>query len=164
MSAATAMGAWTERLGWRASHEPVPSEEGFGIVRLIIAGSRKLNDAKVVIPAIAEAVGNLEAMTEQKVAEVVSGCARGIDTLGEKWAHQAGLPVKQFPANWGQHGRAAGPIRNRQMAANADALLAVWDGKSKGTANMILEAELRGLHIMQVVIEFGEQPHRGRSE
>ena len=124
-------------------------------MRLIIAGSRKLTDAKVVIPAISEAVDNIETMIEQSITEVVSGCANGIDSLGEEWARQAGIPVKQFPANWDQHGKAAGPIRNRQMAANADALLAIWDGKSRGTANMIREAEARGLPVMQIVIEFG---------
>jgi hypothetical protein len=58
--------------------------------------------------------------------------------------------VKEFPANWVEHGRAAGPIRNGQMADYADALIAVWDGKSKGTGNMINQARENRLPLPRV--------------
>lgn len=51
-----------------------------------------------------------------EVSEVVCGKAKGIDTLGEMWAKQRSIPVAEFPANWERHGRAAGPIRNAEMA------------------------------------------------
>jgi len=84
--------------------------------------------------------------------EIVSGAARGIDQLGEEWAEAQGLPVKRFPANWKEHHRAAGPIRNREMAKYADALVAIWDGQSKGTKSMIGLAEKAGIeiHVHQV--------------
>jgi len=66
------------------------------------------------------------------------------DGLAEEWARENGIPIKRFPADWDKHGKAAGPIRNRAMAEYADALLAVWDGESKGTANMILEMHRMG--------------------
>ena len=80
------------------------------------------------------------------ITEIVHGAAVGIDAASyvvceEHW------PIKQFPADWNAHGKAAGPIRNRQMAEYADALIAVWDGKSRGTANMIEEAKKRGLKV-----------------
>lgn len=81
------------------------------------------------------------------VSEVVSGCARGADTLGERWAHDNNIPVRRFPADWDTHGSRAGYLRNIQMAEYADALVAVWDGRSKGTGHMIDIARKRGLHI-----------------
>lgn len=81
------------------------------------------------------------------ISEVVSGGAQGADALGERYAKGAGLPLKVFKADWQANGKAAGPIRNRQMAEYAQALIAIWDGKSAGTKNMIEEARSRGLHV-----------------
>ena len=69
--------------------------------------------------------------------EIVSGTARGADKLGERYADKIKVKVKQFPANWDAHGKAAGYIRNEEMAKYADCLIAFWDGKSKGTKHMI---------------------------
>jgi hypothetical protein len=85
---------------------------------------------------------------QQKVVitEVVSGGATGVDELGEAWAKAQGIPITQFlvsKADWDTYGKSAGPRRNRVMAAYGDALLAIWDGASRGTANMI--AEMRSL-------------------
>jgi len=97
--------------------------------RVIIAGSRDISTYVDVETAMARLVS--------PVAEVVSGTARGVDQLGEQWAHRHNIPVKRFPANWAQHGRRAGMLRNAEMAEYADGLVAVWDGQSPGTANMI---------------------------
>ncbi len=86
------------------------------------------------------------------ITEVVSGCARGADYLGEVFASHCGLQVKRFPADWVTHGRAAGPIRNRQMAEYAEALVLVWDGKSLGSASMRREAQKCGLPIYEHLI------------
>lgn len=77
-------------------------------------------------------------MTGEKITEVVCGLARGADIYGRKWAVcVAGLPVKDFPADWKKYGLAAGPLRNTEMAEYADGLIAFqWDG-SRGTANMV---------------------------
>lgn len=87
--------------------------------------------------------------------EVVSGGATGVDGAGEAWANENGIPIKQFPVTkeeWRTHGKRAGPMRNRKMAEYADGLLAVWDGKSRGTANMINEARRRGLIVRIVTL------------
>jgi len=81
------------------------------------------------------------------VTEVVSGCARGADRLGERWAEQNGIPVKRFPADWDTHGKSAGHMRNREMGLYADALVALWDGQSPGTRGMIEFAKSRGLVV-----------------
>lgn len=72
-----------------------------------------------------------------EITEIVSGCAKGADSLGEEWALEANKPVKRFPAEWHKYKKAAGPIRNMQMGDYADQLIAFWDGESKGTQHMI---------------------------
>lgn len=108
-------------------------------MRTIIAGSRTLNDYRIVAQAMSEFA--------EEVTEVVSGCASGVDQLGEQWAKNHPVRLARFPADWEKYGKSAGPIRNRQMAEYADALVAIWDGKSRGTKNMIEEAKKRGLIV-----------------
>lgn len=108
-------------------------------MKTIIAGSRDLASVDLVEEAFC--------LSDIYVSEVVSGGCRGVDMAGEQWATLQGIPIKRFPADWKTHGRAAGPMRNRQMAKYADALIAIWDGKSKGTKNMIEEAHKAGLVV-----------------
>jgi hypothetical protein len=108
-------------------------------VRTIIAGSRDLNSYTLVVKAVEES-GILPTV-------VLSGGARGIDRQGEKWASQRGIPVEYYPAMWRLWGNSAGFRRNVEMAANADALIAVWDGSSRGTKHMIETALSKGLTV-----------------
>jgi len=109
-------------------------------MKTIIAGSRSITSLEVVEKAIE--------MSRFGISEVVCGGARGVDDLGRKWAGNGNkIPVKMFPADWSGYGYAAGPIRNCEMANYADALIAVWDGRSKGTWHMIKEATKRGLVV-----------------
>lgn len=119
-------------------------------MKVIIAGSRTASYASII-----EAVRS--SGIEGDISEVVCGMAKGADLHGKTYAEGQGLPVKEFPANWAKHGRAAGPIRNRQMAEYADALIAVWHNNSPGTKNMIDEAKARGL---QVFVAEGKELHR----
>jgi len=97
-------------------------------MKVIIAGSRSIKDMMEVRRAIAA--------TDFEITEVVCGGAGGVDTLGEQWAKEKGIPVKRFPAQWSQHGRSAGHVRNALMAQYADAAVLVWDGISPGTFSM----------------------------
>ncbi len=99
-------------------------------MKVIIAGSRNLFPTKL---KISKAIHFLE----WEVTEVICGKARGVDTAGEQWAIALDIPVKYFPANWRRYGKAAGMIRNKEMADYADALLVFWDGRSPGTRGMI---------------------------
>ena len=81
---------------------------------------------------------------------IVSGHASGADALGEHYAQERGYETEIYPADWKTNGRAAGPIRNAQMATVADALIAFWDGKSRGTKNMIDTAKKHNLHVAVV--------------
>lgn len=77
----------------------------------------------------------------------IGGGAKGADELGEKWACENVLKYEKYPADWNKHGKAAGHIRNTQMAKDADVLVAFWDGKSKGTHHMIGTALDHGLEV-----------------
>lgn len=86
--------------------------------------------------------------------EIVCGGAKGIDEAGKRWGHTLSSKdrVKLFPADWDKHGKAAGPIRNREMAQYADALLLIWDGKSRGSANMKSEMQKLGKPVYEVIL------------
>lgn len=78
---------------------------------------------------------------------IVSGMAKGADLLGLAYAISRSIKVKQFPARWDIHGKAAGPIRNKEMVAYSDDLIAFWDGESRGTNNVIKLAKKAGLKV-----------------
>lgn len=118
------------------------------MTNVIIAGSRDFNDALLLSARCSEwaGFGQVGAMFSADIT-VISGDASGADKLGAEWADFHGLEVRHMPADWDQHGRAAGPIRNAKMAEIGDVLLAFWDGKSKGTKNMIENALRKGLEV-----------------
>jgi len=100
-------------------------------MKTIIAGSRSITDMTTVQEAITRSGW------EEKITEVVSGNAVGVDRLGEMWAMRKNIRVKRFLAEWDRYGKSAGMIRNREMAEYGDALILVWDGESKGSRNMM---------------------------
>jgi hypothetical protein len=101
-------------------------------MKTIIAGSRSIVKYDIVKEYIVKANFN--------ITEVVCGMAKGVDLLGKEYAEENDIPIKEFPANWDLYGKRAGHLRNTEMAKYADALIAIWDGKSPGTKNMIDEA------------------------
>lgn len=112
--------------------------------KVIIAGGRDFLDYNL----LKEKVNNIlidKRLTHKIV--IISGCARGADTLGMRYASENILDVDEYPADWDKYGKKAGYMRNVEMAENADALIAFWDGKSKGTKHMIDIATERNLPI-----------------
>ena len=124
---------------WSSGLDKLPDASG-DEVRTIIAGSRHARDFDV-----------FKAMEvcpfSDEISVVISGTARGADQYGESWAEQNNLPIELFPADWKSFGKSAGFIRNKKMAQNADALVAVWDGVSHGTKNMIDTARKMRLRV-----------------
>jgi hypothetical protein len=117
--------------------------------RIIIAGGREIRDYDLIKRAVEESGFQISEVVSgmQKSVDAETGEKFGADWLGIQWANENNIPVKPFPADWKYEGRAAGPIRNRKMAEYADGLIAIWDGKSKGTKNMIEEARKRDLKV-----------------
>ena len=98
-------------------------------MKTIIAGSRTITD----YASFMYAMDNFHI----PITEVISGEAMRIDKLGEYYASRHNIPVKRFPAEWIKYGKKAGYIRNEEMAKYADACIVIWNGNSKGSANMI---------------------------
>lgn len=109
--------------------------------RLIIAGGRDFDDYELLSRHAYEFTHSLDDDT----ITVISGGAKGADSLGERWAAEALLELVVVKAEWDKHGKAAGPKRNQQMAELGTHLLAFWDGQSKGTRDMIDRAVRNGL-------------------
>lgn len=110
--------------------------------RVIIAGGRDFNDYALLKNTMDKLLSNIK-----DDIIVVCGKARGADTLGERYAKEKGYEINYYPANWDLYCKRAGYIRNEQMAQNADALVAFWDGESKGTKHMIDLARKYNLKI-----------------
>ena len=123
-------------------------------MKVIVAGSRTVTDQGYIIEAV-EASGF-------DITEVVSGTAKGVDQMGELYAYEQGIKTSRFPAAWknisvpgavvksnryGKYNAVAGHQRNAKMGDYADALIAVWDGKSKGTLNMVNYMEKLGKEV-----------------
>lgn len=110
-------------------------------MKTIIAGSRK----GVSIDDFLNAIDSLP----WKITEVISGGAEGVDSLAEAWADNKKMPLKIYETDWKKYKSAAGFIRNEEMLkdSGAEALLAIWDGESKGTKHMIKIAQKKGLKV-----------------
>ena len=99
-------------------------------MKVIIAGSRSIDDHNIIFPIINK--------SPFEITEVVSGMAKGVDQVGTAWALYSQTHVQEFIPDW-SIGKHAGFLRNSLMADYADALITIWDGKSKGTEHMISE-------------------------
>lgn len=115
-------------------------------MKTIIAGGRDFNNHELMT----------KVLYHLQITEVVCGMANGADELGRLWAIEHGIPIKEFLANWERYGKAAGHKRNAQMAEYGQCLVAFWDQKSKGTANMIKEAKKRQLEVIVIPYNVSE--------
>lgn len=114
-------------------------------MKTIIAGSRNYNNINSLICAVENC--------NWTITTVISGKAKGVDRLGELWASYHNIPIIEFPADWKRFGKSAGYKRNSQMAENADALIALWNGKSRGTKSMIELAIKKNLLIFVEMVD-----------
>ena len=114
-------------------------------MKLIIAGSRNFDNYE-----LAEKIINFyieRNKIDTKKLEIISGGAKGADKLGERYAKEHNIKLACYKANWVKYGKQAGIVRNSQMAKEGDALIAFWDGISRGTKNMIETALRRKLDV-----------------
>ena len=114
-------------------------------MKVIVAGSRTFSDRALAFAKLDRILANVG----PGECTIVSGGARGADRIGEAYARARGLKCEVFPADWAA-GRGAGYERNQRMAAVADALVAFWDGESRGTADMIRLMQTAGKPVRVV--------------
>lgn len=108
-------------------------------MRTIVAGSRTIKDYSIVKQAIENSGFD--------VTTLISGTADGVDKLAEQWAVENNVTIEQHTEDWNKWGRAAGPVKNQEMADCAEACIIVWDKVSKGTKNMMMQAIKNGLKL-----------------
>ena len=119
--------------------------------KVIIAGSRGFSNYKLLKETCDK---YLREKKKTHNVVVISGHARGADSLGEKYASDEDLDLEIYPADWKKYGKSAGFRRNEQMADIADAVIAFWNGESHGTKHMIDIAEEKGLNVK--VVNYGK--------
>ena len=126
------------------------------MMRIVIAGSRGFEDYALLEQT-------LEHILDKHIepVELVSGHAKGADLLAERFAKENDLPIHIIKPDWKTYGRAAGPIRNRQMLDYAmeelSLVVAFWDGKSKGTKNTIDTAKSLGIPVEIILFSSEER-------
>lgn len=108
-------------------------------MKLIIAGGRDYAPKRKHYRRI------VSTLYDRDVQHVVSGGADGADFFGELIASRHDFAVSYFLADWNKHGKAAGAIRNEEMAQYADGVILLPGGR--GTNNMFEQAEKYGLEI-----------------
>ena len=120
-------------------------------LRIIIAGSRDFNDYELLKKSAIEIITKKTMLPD--LTRIISGGARGADTLGERFANEMGLEISRFIPDWDGLGKRAGYVRNAEMAkfavedGNYGVLIAFWDGQSRGTKHMIDLAKRYGLEV-----------------
>lgn len=117
-------------------------------MRIAVSGSRGITTQALWDTAIAESGFD--------VHNIISGmCKNSPDMLAVAWAQERGIPVYPFAANW-KLGRGAGLARNTDMSKVAEGLVALWDGESRGTLDMIKKCVARGLPVYVVIVKNGK--------
>lgn len=106
-------------------------------MKLLVCGSRSFDNYEALSYA-------LDAIP---VTEIIHGGAKGADTLAAQYAQRRHIPATVVKPDWTRHGKAAGPIRNRQMVDMCSEVLAFWDGKSRGTKSTIDYARKAGKRV-----------------
>lgn len=120
-------------------------------LRVIIAGSRDFGDYELLKKSAIEIITKKTMLPD--LTRIISGGARGADTLGERFANEMGLEITRFIPDWDGLGKRAGYVRNAEMAKFAveddsyGVLIAFWDGQSRGTKHMIDLANKYGLEV-----------------
>ena len=110
-------------------------------MKILVCGSRTYEDVARVCVTLA---GFVE--PEGEPPTIMTGAARGADTIAAREAQGMGLPVELYPADWEKYGSAAGPIRNRLMLDQQPDLVVAF-GEGRGTEDTVREAARRGIPV-----------------
>lgn len=120
-------------------------------MKLAVVGSR----------GIAEC--DLESLIPLETTEIISGGARGVDTLAAEYARKRGIPVREFFPDYERYGRKAPLIRNEQIVDACDQVLAIWDGRSSGTMYTVRLARSLGKPVRLCRVQPREEPLEGQA-
>ena len=115
--------------------------------RLMISGSRNIRNLKIIFDELEK----LYAAHQNLI--LISGGAKGVDSIAEEWGRFRILPIEQHKPDWAKYGKGAGIVRNKEMVLAADYVLIFWDGESKGTKSVIDFCEKQGKEYLLKKIE-----------
>jgi hypothetical protein len=111
-------------------------------VKVLVCGGRNFNDALT----LGSWLGGIH--KDHGISLLIHGGANGADKMAGEFGKWQGIPVKEYPADWQKHGKAAGPIRNRQMLEDGKPDLVIAFAGGRGTANMIDQARKAGVKVL----------------
>jgi len=103
-------------------------------LKIVVAGCRYYNDYHESANKLDDII---TAIPKDEKITFISGKCRGADRIGEEYARKNGYEIEYFSADWKRYGRAAGPIRNKEMVKSADLIVCFWDEESRGTKSLI---------------------------
>lgn len=109
-----------------------------------------LASRQLTSPVHYQAVKN--ALNELGTTTLLHGAEGAGKQHGQTWVNETGNAEHGYPPNWKEHGKAAGPIRGKAMIADCDNVLALWDGRSRGTANELREARRQGKRVVLLLV------------
>jgi len=112
-------------------------------MRVLVCGGRDFNDALT----LGSWLGGIH-KNQGPITLLIDGGARGADFMAREFAKWMEIPVQTFEADWNRHGRAAGPIRNKQMLDEGRPDLVVAFEGGRGTANMVEQAKVAGIRVL----------------
>lgn len=108
-------------------------------MKLLIAGSRSITSF------------DLSPYVPDEVDLIITGGAKGIDTLAEAYAKERGIPTVTVKPCYERYGRAAPILRDEEMVDLADAVLVIWDGTSRGSKHTADYARKQGKPLTVVI-------------
>ena len=97
-------------------------------MKVAVVGSRSFNDYEKLKQTLDQT---------PDITGIISGGAKGADSLAEQWAREKGIETVVYKPDWAKYGRGAGVVRNRLIIEDCDYCIAFWDGESKGTKSSI---------------------------
>ena len=115
--------------------------------KVIVAGGRDFHDYSFMQEKLDELFWLSDIFDDQYPIQIVSGMAEGADLLAVRYADEHEMTKILFPANWKEHHRMAGILRNENMLAIATHLIAFWNGQSRDTKHMIEIAREKGIPV-----------------
>lgn len=118
-------------------------------MKVLVCGSRSFRDIGYVWDCLSDITLKECVENADFIEELIHGACDGPDLFADEWASKSGIPIKSVSADWNKYGKAAGPIRNKEMVdmltPGEDIVIAFWDGKSKGTKHTINLAKEKGI-------------------
>lgn len=115
-------------------------------MRVLVCGGRDFSDQGLLFRL-------MDTLKLSPKDTVIHGGAFGVDALAGKWARDRNIPEVVFAADWKKHGKAAGPIRNIEMATSGKPDIVIAFPGGRGTEHMVTTAQGLGLKVFLVVPE-----------